>query len=86
MNTYTFRENKERKEFMDRELIEKAKKVKLKEDLKSLILSFGGISQIVGSMISKAFTVTAVVAVVKKLGDAVSTCFNDFSTANRKLK
>ena len=71
---------------MDRELIEKAKKVKLKEDLKSLILSFGGISQIVGSMISKAFTVTAVVAVVKKLGDAVSTCFNDFSTANRKLK
>jgi len=71
---------------MDRELIGKAKIVKLKEDLKSLILSFGEISQIVGSMISKACTVTAVVAAVKSLGDAVSACFNDFSTANRKLK
>lgn len=53
---------------------------------KSDILSLGEISRKVGSVISKAFTVTAVVAAVKKLGDAVSSCFNDFSTANRKLK
>lgn len=40
----------------------------------------------IGSTLKTAFTLTSVVAAVKKLGDAVSSCFNDFSTANRKLK
>ena len=40
----------------------------------------------IGSTLKTAFTLTSVVAAIKKLGDAVSSCFNDFSTANRKLK
>lgn len=45
----------------------------------------GACSQ-VGSTIKSALTFTAIVAAVKKLGDAVSACFNDFSEANRKYK
>ena len=53
---------------------------------KSDILSLGDISQKVGSMISKAFTVTAVVAAVKKLGDACVSCYNEFYEAGREYK
>ncbi len=45
----------------------------------------GACSQ-VGSTIKSALTFTAIVAAVKKLGDAVAACFNDFSDANRKYK
>jgi len=53
---------------------------------KSDILSLGEISQKVGGMISKAFTVTAVIAAVKKLGDACVSCYNEFYEAGREYK
>ncbi len=53
---------------------------------KSDILSLGDISQKVGGMISKAFTVTAVIAAVKKLGDACVSCYNEFYEAGREYK
>ncbi len=53
---------------------------------KSDILSLGEISTKVGGMISKAFTVTAVIAAVKKLGDACVSCYNEFYEAGREYK
>ncbi len=53
---------------------------------KSDILSLGEISSKVGGMISKAFTVTAVIAAVKKLGDACVSCYNEFYEAGREYK
>lgn len=53
---------------------------------KSDILSLGEISQKVGGMISKSFTVTAVIAAVKKLGDACVSCYNEFYEAGREYK
>jgi len=43
-------------------------------------------SQKVGDTLKKAFTVTAIVASLKKLGSVCVDCFNDFSTATRSYK
>lgn len=39
-----------------------------------------------GSMIKTAFSVTAIIATVKKLGDAVSDCFSNYATAERSYR
>lgn len=47
---------------------------------------FGQVAQKVGDTLKKAFKVTAIVAAVKKLGDACSDCMNDFLQAQRAYK
>ena len=53
---------------------------------KSDLSGFGEVAKKVGSIIKTAFTVTAVVAAVKKLGDATSACLGDFLKAQRAYK
>lgn len=53
---------------------------------KNDLSGFSQAAQKVGDTLKKAFAITAVVASLKKLGDACSACFNDFSQANRAYK
>jgi hypothetical protein len=53
---------------------------------KNSLSKLEGACSSVGSTIKGALTFTAITAAVKKLGDAVASCFNDFSDANRKYK
>lgn len=50
------------------------------------ISSLSNAAQKAGDVLKKAFTVTAIVAALKKLGDACVSCFNDFWEAERKYK
>ncbi len=45
-----------------------------------------GAADKLGSTLKTALSVTAIIAAVKMLGDAVAGCFNDFSTAERSYK
>ena len=47
---------------------------------------FGQVAQKVGATLKKAFTVTAIIASIKKLGDAASACLSDFLQAERAYK
>lgn len=53
---------------------------------KSDLSGFEQAAKKVGDTLKKAFTVTVVVTALKKLGDACSDCFSDFSQANRAYK
>lgn len=50
------------------------------------LAGFSQAAQKAGDFLKKAFTVTAIVASIKKLSDACSDCFSDFSQANRAYK
>lgn len=47
---------------------------------------FSKVAQKAGDALKNAFAITAVIAAVKKLGDALSTCFSDFNEADRKYR
>lgn len=50
------------------------------------ITSLSNVAQKAGDIMKSAFTVTAIVAAIKKIGDACASCFNDFWEAERKYK
>ena len=50
------------------------------------ISSLSNVAQKAGDTLKKAFTITALVASLKKFGDACVSCFNDFWEAERKYK
>ena len=50
------------------------------------IISLSNVAQKAGDVMKSAFTVTAIVTAIKKIGDACVTCFNDFWEAERKYK
>ena len=50
------------------------------------ITSLSNAAQKAGDVLKKAFTVTAIIAALKKLGDSCAECFNDFWEAERKYK
>ena len=50
------------------------------------ITSLSNAAQKAGDVLKKAFTVTAIVAALKKLGDSCAECFNAFWEAERKYK
>jgi hypothetical protein len=50
------------------------------------ISSLSNVAQKAGDTLKKAFTITAILAALKKLGDACVSCFNDFWEAERKYK
>ena len=50
------------------------------------ITSLSNAAQKAGDVLKKAFTVTAIVAALKKLGDSCAECFNSFWEAERKYK
>ena len=50
------------------------------------LLGFGQAAEKIGGTLKKAFTVTAIVAAAKKLGDAASACLSDFLQAQRAYK
>lgn len=50
------------------------------------ITELSNVAQKAGDTLKKAFTITAIVASLKKLGDACVSCFNDFWEAERKYK
>ena len=55
-------------------------------EAKNNLSNFGQTAQKVGDVLKKALSVTAVVAAVKKLGDAASACLSDFLQAQRAYK
>lgn len=50
------------------------------------ITSLSNVAQKAGDVLKKAFTVTAIIAALKKLGDSCTECFNAFWEAERKYK
>ena len=50
------------------------------------ISSLTNVAQKAGDTLKKAFTVTAILAALKKLGDGCAACFNSFWEAERKYK
>ena len=50
------------------------------------ISSLSNVAQKAGDTLKKAFTITAIVASLKKLGDSCAACFNEFWEAERKYK
>ena len=50
------------------------------------ISSLSNVAQKAGDTLKKAFTITAIVTALKKLGDSCAACFNEFWEAERKYK
>ncbi len=50
------------------------------------ISSLSNVAQKAGDTLKKAFTITAILAALKKLGDGCAACLNDFWEAERKYK
>ena len=50
------------------------------------ISSLSNVAQKAGDTLKKAFTITAIVAALKKLGDSCAACFNEFWEAERRYK